>query len=53
MSVIKVRMLEDFYREGGKHEVWWAGDIREIDEVRDQIDVDYLEDTGVLERVVD
>ncbi|WP_273717075.1 hypothetical protein [Alkalihalobacillus pseudalcaliphilus] len=51
MTKIKVRMLKDYYKEGGKHEVWWAGDIREIDEITDQVNVDYLEESGFIERI--
>lgn len=49
----KVRMLEDYYKEGGKHEVWWSGDIMEIDEVTQQVDVDYLIDAGYCEEIVE
>lgn len=45
----KVRMLNDYYYEHGKHEVWWSGDVKVIDEIRDQVNVDYLEETGYVE----
>lgn len=45
----KVRMLADYYKEGGKHEVWWSGDVMEIDEVTQQVSVDYLIDAGYCE----
>jgi hypothetical protein len=47
----KIRMLKDYYYEGGKHEVWWAGDVLEIDEVAKQVSVDYLVDAGYCEDV--
>ena len=47
----KIRMLQDYYYEGGKHEVWWAGDEMEIDEVAQQVSVDYLIDAGYCEDV--
>jgi hypothetical protein len=46
---VKVRMLKDYYYEGGKHEVWWSGEVREIDEVAQQVSVDYLIDAGYCE----
>ena len=47
----KVRMLEDYYYEGGNHEVWWKGDVMEIDEVERQVCVDYLIDEGYCEDI--
>lgn len=50
----KVRMLEDYYpTEYISDGVWWSGDIIEIDEVRDQVSVEYLIDTGVCEEMED
>jgi len=46
---VKVKMLKDYYLETGKHLVWWKGDIIEIDEVKDQVNLDYLLDEGYIE----
>jgi hypothetical protein len=48
---VRVRMLKDYYKEGGKHVVWWAGEVRKIDEVLDQVSVDYLIDEGYCEEI--
>ena len=48
----KVRMLKDYYPTAYiKDGVWWKGDIVEIDEVKDQVSVDYLIDEGYCEEL--
>ncbi|QWU14251.1 hypothetical protein SAMN04487895_101543 [Paenibacillus sophorae] len=39
----RVKMLKDYYYPHGKHEVWWSGNERVIDEIKDQVCIDYLE----------
>ncbi|MBU5266245.1 hypothetical protein [Virgibacillus proomii] len=47
---VKARILQDYYpTEFIADGVWQKGYVIEIDEVRDQVNIDYLVDTGVIE----